>query len=388
MALFCSHHLPFVFLLIQGHVDRSYAREFRRIRSQCALKIQSTYRMFVDRVAARRYRFLRDRAARRIQPVVRGWFARRFVAWKRENEWAAVKMTKIVRGFLARCEFKRRLALRYLQVKVYPAVRRIQRVWRGYRGRLVAKQLRAEKYQVEVVIPAAIAAQKFLRRYHAQKRVARLRLVSLGWLEDLQTLPFQFQFKLTFAYVFRLPQQREYAIKLQKVFRGHKTKRWFYEVVLQRKKENENAVLLQSIARLFLASRIVRRRLYKKHHKEAIVPSAIKLQSVYRRFSAKKFVKVFRKELFATRVLQKFWKAELRRRAAIEKLMQVMNEYRFLMASRLQAIYRGWKGRRKSNMLRQERDANRILAAVKIQNTWKVYVAKKEVGDKVSQWRS
>ena len=131
-------------------------------------------------VAARRYRFLRDRAARRIQPVVRGWFARRFVAWKKENEWAAVKMTKVVRGFLARCEFKRRLALRYLETKVYPAVRRIQRIWRGYRGRLVAKRLLEEKHQVEVVIPAAIAAQKFLRRLQARQKAARLRLVSIA----------------------------------------------------------------------------------------------------------------------------------------------------------------------------------------------------------------
>ena len=181
----------------------------------------------------------------------------------------------------------------------------------------------------------------------------------------------------------RFRQRRDYAIKLQKIYRGHKTKRWFHDVVLQRKKENEKAVLLQSVARLFLASRIVRRRLYKKRYREVVVPSAIRLQAIYRKFAARKFVKVYRKELFATRVLQKFWKSELRRRAAIEKLMQVMKDYRFLMASRLQAIYRGWKGRRKGNALRQERDANRILAAVKIQNTWKVYVAKKEVGDKL-----
>ena len=134
--------------------------------------------MFVDRVAARRYRLLRDRAARKIQPVVRGWFARRFVAWKRENEWAAVKMTKVVRGFLARSEFKRRLALQFLETKVYPAVRRIQRVWRGYRGRLVFKRLLEKKHKKEVVVPAAILVQKVIRCINARLRVAKLRHVS------------------------------------------------------------------------------------------------------------------------------------------------------------------------------------------------------------------
>ena len=84
-----------------------------------------------------------------IQPIVRGWFGRQFVAWKRANDNLGTTMNKVVRGYLARCKFKRMLAAHFHKTVVIPAVVVIQCMVRCSVARILLKQYKHEKWILE-----------------------------------------------------------------------------------------------------------------------------------------------------------------------------------------------------------------------------------------------
>lgn len=132
--------------------------------------------MIGARVAAE-FRRVRTEAALRIQPVVRGWFGRQFVAWKRANDKIGTTMNKVVRGYLARCKFKRMLAAHFHRTVVVPAVVVIQCMLRSAVARSLLKRLKHEKWIRDVAIPAAILIQKRVRGMIVRERfrIAALR---------------------------------------------------------------------------------------------------------------------------------------------------------------------------------------------------------------------
>ena len=182
----------------RGYCGRIFARRFRIVRNGSSVKIQSTWRMHVGRKAARELRKVRTDAASRIQPIVRGWFGRRFVAWKRENNHRAVHMQKIVRGFLARCLFKRLLAKKFHDTVVVPSVIRIQALFRGFRDRQYVKQILHEKWVREVAVPAAIVIQKLVRGVQTRER-ARIRALRLAKSIEIQRIFRGWQSRLEWA---------------------------------------------------------------------------------------------------------------------------------------------------------------------------------------------
>ena len=161
----------------RGYKGRLYFRELFRIKTIAAISIEATYRMMVGARIAAEFRRVRTAAALRIQPVVRGWFGRQFVAWKRANDKIGTTMNKVVRGYLARCKFKRMLAAHFHRTVVVPAVVVIQCMLRSAVARILLKKLKHEKWIREVAIPAAILIQKRVRGMIVRERfrIAALR---------------------------------------------------------------------------------------------------------------------------------------------------------------------------------------------------------------------
>ena len=189
--------------------------------------------MVLGKAIAKEYRRVRVEAVLRIQPVVRGWFARRFVAWKKENDQIAVKMEKVVRGFLARCRFKRLLARKFHETVVVPAVIIIQALYRGHVGRGIVRKMRYEIWVRDVATPATIVIQRVHRGRMARKQ-------------------------------YEIMKDRFYAsIEIQRVFRSFK-KNGTIKILLRDKLEYEKSILMQAAARRFLAVRVVARRRKKK----------------------------------------------------------------------------------------------------------------------------
>ena len=147
----------------RGYKGRLYYQELRRICDKASIQIESTWRMLCGKRIFEEVKRVRTNAALRIQPVVRGWFGRQFVAWKRANDQLGTTMNKVVRGYLARCRFKRMLAAHFHRTVVIPAVVVIQCMVRSSVARLELKRLRHEKWVLTVAIPASIQIQKRVR---------------------------------------------------------------------------------------------------------------------------------------------------------------------------------------------------------------------------------
>ena len=124
----------------------------------------------------------------RIQPIVRGWFGRQFVAWKRANDNLGTTMNKVVRGYLARCQFKRMLAAHFHKTVVIPSIIVMQCMVRSSFARIEMKRLKHEKWIREVAIPASILIEKRVRgmiireRFRIQKlRMKSSILIQTAW---------------------------------------------------------------------------------------------------------------------------------------------------------------------------------------------------------------
>lgn len=332
----------------KGHCGRLYAKEFRKVRTAAAIILQSTWRMVLGKAIAKEYRRVRVEAVLKIQPVVRGWFARRFVAWKKENDQIAVKMEKVVRGFLARCRFKRLLARKFHETVVVPAVVTIQALYRGHVGRNIVRKMRYEIWVRDVATPATIVIQRVHRGCVARK--------------DYEVMKDRF-----YA-----------AIEIQRVFRSFK-KRRYYKILLRDKLEYEKSILIQAAARRFLAVRVVARRRKEKYFNEVIVPSAILLQQKYRTHRAMKLFKVAKVRYRAAIKIQSFYRGCLAAASMREAFAKMEKAYRDKLATALQSAFRAYKARCRFQGVKNAWIAKRIAATEKIQSGWRFYLANKHV---------
>ena len=80
----------------RGYKGRLYYQEFFRICTAASIQIQSVYRMMVGRRRFNQIKKERTDAALAIQPIVRGWFGRQFVAWKRANDNLGTTMNNLL----------------------------------------------------------------------------------------------------------------------------------------------------------------------------------------------------------------------------------------------------------------------------------------------------
>jgi hypothetical protein len=332
----------------KGYCGRLYAIEFRRIRTEATIILQSVWRMVLGKAIAKEYRRLRVEATLKIQPMVRGWFARRFVAWKRENDKIAVQMEKVVRGFLARCKFKRLLAQKFHETVVVPAVITIQALYRGHVGREIVRSMQYGIWVREVATPATIIIQRLHRGIMAREK-------------------------------YKIMQDRFYAaIEIQRVFRSYK-KRRFYKILLRDKLEYEKSIIIQAAARRFLAVRVVSRRRKEKYFHEVIVPSAILLQQRYRTHRAMKLFQVARVRYKAAIKIQNFYRGCLAAASMREMFAEMEKAYRDKLATALQSAFRAYKARCKFQGVKNAWIARRIAATEKIQSGWRFYLANKHV---------
>ena len=332
----------------KGYCGRLYAVEFRRLRTEAAIIIQSAWRMVLGKRIAEEYRRVRVEAVLKIQPVVRGWFARRFVAWKRANDKIAIQMEKVVRGFLARCRFKRLLARKFHETVVVPAVVIIQALYRGHVGREIVRSMQYGIWLREVATPATIVIQRLHRGNMARKR-------------------------------YEVMKDRFYAaIEIQRVFRSFK-KRRFYKLLLRDKLEYEKSIIIQAAARRFLAVRVVARRRKEKYFHEVTVPSAILLQQAYRTHRAMKLFKVARVRYRAAIKIQGWYRGCLASASMKEMFAEMEKAYRDKLATALQSAFRAYKARCRFQGVKNAWIARRIAATEKIQSGWRFYLANKHV---------
>ena len=336
----------------RGYKGRLYYQELYKICTIASIQIQSTYRMLVGKRIFEEFKRVRTEAALRIQPIVRGWFGRQFVAWKKANDNLGTTMNKIVRGYLARCKFKRLLAKHFHQTVVIPSTVIIQCMVRSSMARIIMKQLKHEKWIREVAIPSSIQIQKRIRGMiiRERARIQKLRLKS--------------------------------SIIIQRMIRG-KIARIKYVAVQLRALKMIKIVILQRNVRKKLAIILTQQRREIRYHLRIRIPACIKVQSKFRTHRAKQKIIQVRRVQHASLKIQCFYRGVVGRRLMLVEWDRMRREYKDRLATRLQSEFRAYQARKKFYLLKQVWIAQRIAAATIIQAGWKGHMAVKRVQTKM-----
>ena len=92
--------------VIRGYYGREYVGILKDVMGIASIKIQACYRGVLGRRRAAGIKARLLKFAMAVQPIARGWIARVYASWLKENWRRAVVMQRVVRGFNHRRKFE------------------------------------------------------------------------------------------------------------------------------------------------------------------------------------------------------------------------------------------------------------------------------------------
>ena len=137
--------------------------------------------------------------------------------------------------------------------------------------------------------------------------------------------------------------------------------------------------MIARFSRMALARSILRRRKAVRYHTHIVTPAAIVIQKRYRILIATRAFTEFRDETKGSCVIQRFWRGIQSCAASKEFFKELTSKRRDYLATVLQSVYRGFKGRRRAVVFKKNAMARRVNMAGVIRRAWLGYVAKRRV---------
>ncbi|XP_013394208.1 abnormal spindle-like microcephaly-associated protein homolog [Lingula anatina] len=338
---------------LQSHV-RAYQqrRQFLTVK-EAVMTIQRVWRAVLLTREVRREYQIAVGAAITIQAAVRGHQTRCCYTRMRQ---AAIKIQSFVRGATARDRYHRQLrAVRVLQQHTRAVI-----------------QGRKERREFLIRVGAAITIQAWVRGHMVRNKVKAIRAavviqkVYRGYRQRKQYQAMKEAAIVLQSYVRRLIAQKTYrrmvcehraAVCIQRVYRGYRLHK-----VLEEQRQKRAAVL----------SKVV--------HVAKTHLAAIRLQRSYRNYRA---MLVARQKITSVLILQRWIRAKLQRvnylklRAGITRLQSLVRQRlvrRHQAATSIQALVRGWQGRRQAQKWQD--------AIVTIQAIWRGRKTRQQMKDK------
>uniref|UniRef100_A0A0X3NSN7 Calponin-homology (CH) domain-containing protein n=2 Tax=Schistocephalus solidus TaxID=70667 RepID=A0A0X3NSN7_SCHSO len=286
---------------------------------QAAVKIQAWYRGWLARRALVRQR--QDQAAGLIQAAYQSYLRRRkfrsLVFCLLEQNWAAVLLQAIVRGYLARLHYAKERSRRL------SAVLTLQKAFRAF----LERRRRRHLCRLQSVMLAALAVVKFSRTLlRHRRRVAAATII-------------QTRFRSVRARKLLIQQAKEAAAatRLQALARGYLARRMFArrraEMAAERARQTAS-ITIQAHVRSFL----VRLRAARQRQ----ISAAIVIQAHFRGYRVRSTYRAYR-EWNAAIILQAAARGFLARRRVARCLEE---RRRNTAATLIQARFRGYRARR------------------------------------------
>jgi abnormal spindle-like microcephaly-associated protein len=260
----------------------------------------------------------------------------------RKFSWAGVRIQKVVRGFLSKCDFRRVRGRAFLKEVVVPAAITIQSVYHGMKGRMVYREVAHAYWMQTEAVPAVRFMQRFYRGHLGRCQVLELR------------------------------EMHRQAAVLQRVVRGRKMRKWYAFVMFVQKK-NAMAVLIQSHVRGSIARDIFERRMNKKYRLEVVLPCCLMVQTIWRGHAIRRKAERRKKEYFAALAIQQPWKRRCKRVHMQIRWRAMRRQYEDCNADIVQRALRCYAARKLVVQLRDEREGVQHKATLKMQSAWRKY---------------
>ncbi|TYZ57963.1 hypothetical protein PybrP1_008418 [[Pythium] brassicae (nom. inval.)] len=305
-----------------------------------------------------------DSAARHpLRKNTEATFVKRYLKRRREYVQVALKLQRTVR---ARSQ---RRVLREIFLRQRGALT-IQRLVRGHRTRKYARAY------YRVMTCAALIVQSVYRSHVSREATKARRRRMAAAARDIQRA---YQGHLARKFVRWVRRLESSALLVERVARGFMARRRVKRIRAARYKR---AVLVPSVVRI--------QRVYRGHRARVLVgakralreklevlhPAAVRIERMLRGYLARRLASRFREANAAARRLQQFWRA-VRYRKRWVNLMELRRRDR--LASKLGAIGRGFVARKFFRREKRKQHLRRVVqpAAAAIQRIFRGYVARK-----------
>jgi hypothetical protein len=365
----------------------------RKDMKEFVVKMQSIVRGFLARRAVKLLHKRVEEEGKRsviikIQALARGYLVRNGVANldSAESREAAITIQAAVRGWITRIRIRRlRWAIQEHIIKTNCAIK-IQKLFRGRRDRKEAdEKLQGEK---------AVVIQKHIKGKLARKELSKQKAAATSISATYKGARARRQYRRN-QQIKREVEETEAAIKLQKVTRGHNTRKTLAQKkaeeeakraeeanALKNMKEEEQssaAVKIQSIVR----GKADRKKAAALKEEKEQHDAAMKIQSIQRAKQAKKEVQLLREEKkqhdSATKIQAIHRGKQARKDVEVLKKAKEEEDQR-QAAVKIQSIHRGREARKSVSSIKAEkRRAEEDEAATKLQASFRGYKARSDV---------
>uniref|UniRef100_A0A6U4LQX9 Uncharacterized protein n=1 Tax=Phaeomonas parva TaxID=124430 RepID=A0A6U4LQX9_9STRA len=325
--------------VLRGHFSRNYASIYVTVAEVAAIRIESRWRGFVSRRATAELRRRKTGACVGMQRRFRGHYTRRYLKYIKLNFSCARDVQAVVRGFLAR---QRRRAMVRARGRAALAAKMVVRL-QCFARTILASQVYESKLRKAVfkriVVPAAILCQRVYRGVRGWRIGQRKRL------------------------------ERDGAILIQTMGRGYIARQW-------RKRYDfaqlqwRCAIRIQAAARGYICRELVEKLRERKYHNEVRIPSAIKIQTQFRRHAQQSRWEQRKREWASALRIQELYKAMLARREARLLWEKMKRRHQEAAALVLQCVVRCMFAKRILRKLWSDAVGRRHYAASVIMRAW------------------
>ena len=297
--------------------------------------IQRYWRGAVSRSYAKGKRQIFETLSLKIQPIIRGVICRQYIAWKRRVSPYASILQRSIRVFMSKCILDQKKKVKH-QNLLLSSIITLQFVWRAQVSKYI---LQEKRFHVFVQVPSVIKLQTLWRIYVSRQVFKRM--------ND----------------IFR------YAVRVQSIFRGYIVRsRW--KMLQDEKYVQKMITLIQSRIRAYRDREMFQLSSYSLIHFERQIPSAVLIQSNFRRFCLQSKLLTRKKMWVAAMQIQSCYRLFCSKRITLHRKIQKQLEQSTTVTILFQAIFRGYKGRKRFTLIRRLEVANRLRASRIILRAW------------------
>lgn len=204
---------------VRGHFGRLYSSLLRRLLPKAAKLVQICFRHYLAMRVIYSWRELVFRI-RRALPNIKRFVNNCFKSWIRRRHTFAIRMQSMVRGYLTRLQYLRKLGQIIFLQNIYPnAALLIQKTFRGFLGRRKFVAFVQSLLEQRILRPKCVQIQSLYRGYLA-RLVAKMKRHEMRCLRLLQRFFRDRLFHKRLGSLIALRRMTRAAVTIQRVFRG------------------------------------------------------------------------------------------------------------------------------------------------------------------------
>jgi len=332
--------------LIRGHFARQYVKLYKSLRPRAAVRIQRCFRCSQSRVFLRIWQYMVYKLTRIVLPKIKRFIRNCFLSWLARRAVFAVRIQKIVRGFVGRARYYKKVGQLYYQDIFPPAALKIQKIIRGFLGR------RKAHLHVEVV----------LRRYIDIPAAVRLQRIYRGRLAKLV--------------LEKLKVRAAAVLTIQHCVRAYVHRVWARAVYVELCRKRA-ATLIQKRYRGTLDRQLYKMKYHVHWYNNIYIPSIILVQSAARRFKCVRMLKFLLARNAAVRVIHRAYQDFCARKLAKAVVINLRNMREYKCACSIQRYVRRRLAIVNFKRKKLEYKGKITLAAKIIVRAWSNYVLSK-----------